>query len=157
PILRQMMYLGLSNPEDYRAAAIETFKGWASDDSAYLARAAIESSPWFKPSAVNARSGYGFTELGGHMYDWGRNVKGSERVPGFTGINNSRLARASQHLPWIRAGERAYATGLNVEAMRVYERMAENMWQAGIRDKERYRALVNVINHARGYGSFNPG
>ena len=60
-------------------------------------------------------------------------------------------------MPWIKASERSYASVLNVQGMQVYEKWAEMMWRAGIRDKAQYEGLAKVINHARGYGDFNPG
>jgi hypothetical protein len=145
---RQAQVLGWSNPKQWKEAAESGVRAFASDEAALTARAAVESSPW-----------YDFAKSTGlHVYGWGDDViDASERVPGFTGLNKSRVAQKANKFRLIKGSERAYATTLNVQGMGVYEKYADSLWNAGERSEKAFKDLAQVINHARGYSDINPG
>jgi len=153
---RQSLVLGWSHPRQWLSNWKPTTNAMFSEKAAQEVMTKVESNPWFSIQG-GERAGLGFDDLGGHTYRWESFTEGPERVEGFQGMNESWLNSATDRIPGIRGSQRSFAVDLNKAGVEVYAQEAEAMWNAGVRDPEMYKAVLRVINHARGYGAFNPG
>lgn len=95
----------------------------------------------------------------GNLLDDGASMKvygsspGQTHAPGFDN-NDSFVASQIAKIPWIKGTERGVETGLNVQGYLTAKKWIEPMLQAGLdapEDLGRYRAVLDVINHMRGY------
>ena len=154
--MRQGLVLGWSHPRQWRSNWKPTANALFSEKAAQETMSSLEANPWFSVKS-GERVGLGFDDLGGHTYDWESFTPGPERVEGFQGMNESFINRVTDRIPGIQGSQRSFAVDLNKAGIEVYAQEAEAMWSAGVRDPEMYKAAIKVINHARGYGAFNPG
>jgi len=152
---RQGQMLGWSNPAEWKRAWRPMIKAFGSEQGLADSARYIDNSPWMR--ATGDRAGFGFEEVGGKIYDPNSLTDALERPGGFAGLNRSHVSQFIQSIPGVDASQRAYSTFLNEQGLRVYEKTAQAMWDAGVRDIAQYEALAKVINHARGYGDFTVG
>src|SRR5207249_9410977 len=103
---RNSMILGIWHPKEWLANWKPVVGSAFSEEAAQQAEHTISTDAWlsapnvqqFDPQAV-AGARQGLTKL--HMYEHGIDVEPGERVPGFTGINQSVVSRAFRKLaPW---------------------------------------------------------
>lgn len=156
---RQGAVLGWANPEQWKAAIKSGFRAISEENALKIDRALREHYWYDIPDGPLAGMG---AKDRVHFYEWGPNVAGGERVPGFTGLSKSHVSRLQQALPGVGTSERTFATILNTQGMEVYAKYARAMSDAGMladpaEAKRLLDALADVINHARGYGDFDVG
>lgn len=154
--MRQGLVLGWSHPRQWLSNWKPTTNAMFSEQAARDVLSKVEKNPWYSIEAGES-AGLGFKDVGGHIYHWDPTTPGIERVEGFQGMNDSWINRATDKFPGILGSQRSFATDLNKSGMDVYAQHAGAMFKAGVRDPDQYKALAKVINHARGYGDFNPG
>ncbi len=160
-IYRQGGILGMRHPEAWKAMTEATVKSWGSEEAAAKASAAIHESAWY-----NFLKNEGLKE-----YEYGAGVAPGERVPGYTGINESWVGKKlsgqwnvfGKGIPNpVRAAERAYSTGLNVEGFKVAEDYLQGIWDIMHADPKGFNAaefakqakgVIHNVNIARGYGT----
>lgn len=157
---RQGQILGWRNPKEWLDATKASVRAFASGEFADEAMRVIKGNPLYDPQ--DATRAMGMKNAGLQIWEFGENApnartifgteSGSERVPGFTGLNRSAISRLAESIPGVGMSERAYATLLNVQGAMVYEKYARSLWKAGFRDEQTFKDLAKVINHARGYG-----
>lgn len=139
---RQGWRLALSHPKEWVASWAPMFKAWASEGKYNEINQAIKDNPLFDVMDKTM-----------HFYDVGPNVAASERVPGFSGLNKSFLARLAEKIPGVGRSERAYATFLNWQKMKTFETIFTNYRESNSLTPQRIKALGEVIDHATGYGA----
>lgn len=150
---RQAAVMGWRNPKEWLDSSKKTLGAFWSGDYAREVDAAIKGSPLYDPQG--ATKAMGMKNAGLHFWEFGPSqVDPSERVPGFTALNNSMLSNIIEKYPGVTMSERAYATGMNVLGSEVYEKLARNWWKTGMRDPEFFKEFAKVINHGRGYGDY---
>jgi hypothetical protein len=159
-IARQGQILGWRNPKDWLEASKASLRAFANEEYADEVMRVIKGSPLYDPQ--DTTRAMGMKNAGLQIWEFGEQAPsarsvfgvetGSERVPGFTGLNKSAVSRVAEAIPGVGMSERAYATFLNVQGAQVYEKYARALWRAGFRDEETFKDLAKVINHARGYG-----
>ncbi len=140
---RQGGVLGASHPGIFKEAVKDQLRAFASEEGANAAKQAVEDGSLYSLAK----------DSGLHIYDWGGGVQSGERVPGYTGLNASRVSRVAGNAPLIKQGERAYATMLNTQGYGVFEKYAQQMIDSGVRDPKLFQALAKTVNHPRGYGT----
>ncbi len=150
---RQGAVLGWANPIETGKSILPMVKAFGSEEAAIASSRRIETAPWF----AHGNDGLGAADAGLHLYGGETFAPGLERAGGYAGLNESFVSRMLQRVPFMRGSERAFSTFLNEQGFRVYEKEAQNLFDSGIKDPDQYRALANVINHARGYGDIKVG
>lgn len=154
--MRQGLVLGWSHPRQWMSNWKPMTNAIFSENAANDVMAKLEQNPWYAIQG-GEKAGLGFTDQGGHIYHWDPLTAGTERVEGFQGMQDSFINRATDRIPGVKNSQRSFSVDLNKSGVEVYAQEAEAMWNAGVRDPDQFKALASVINHARGYGSFNPG
>lgn len=167
-ILRQNQALGWRDPRGWLNAAKQTYHAFGDPAVEAAAKASMEASPVWdlatgatRQDRANAladllyKQGHGVSanlqnvEAGGRsLFIYGKDA--AHAVPGREGLDNTLLARAAKSLGYMEAGERAYATGANVQGMKTFEDLAKPLIAAGVDDLKTYEDIMHVVNLARG-------
>lgn len=87
-----------------------------------------------------------------NLYEIGSDASHLERVPGFE-TSGGNIGRWTRKVPGFAQSERAYATFLNYQKAHTFHKMAQAMWDTGLRDQTQFKNISDVIDHATGYGA----
>ena len=156
-IFRQMAPLGFGNPAEYIDAIGTIGRAAHSWESAKLVQAETEALPWITsaPFPEAEALGINFRNLGGRMADIGGHLHEGEGQ--FSALNRSVASKAVEAIPGYQLSERIYNVPINRERGLVFSKFAQNMWDAGERNPDRFKALADVVDHASGWSNLTPG